>query len=154
MPRPTHAPPPALADIGHTLPTLRSPAQWVPGRTSRVTTLIIAILLASLADLALTLTFLTSVGMSEANPVARAIISTGSIALVVAFKLALSAAACAIFWIARRRTSGEIGALAGALLMAWLIVRWHDYIDQSYIFTAGLDGKQHQYDSRWVALGE
>jgi hypothetical protein len=126
----------------------------MPGRGSRVTTLIIAILLASLADLALTLEFLTSVGMAEANPVARAVIGTGSLAVVVGFKVGLSATACAIFWVARKRLSGEVGAWAGMLLMAWLMIRWNVYIDQSHMLTGALHGNQHASDSRWVVLGE
>lgn len=124
----------------------------MPGRRARVACLIIAIFLASLADLALTLTFLTSVGMAEANPIARAVIGTGSMAAVIGFKLGLSAVACGCLWAARHRSSGEIGAIIGTLVMGWLMVRWHDYIDNSHVFTAALDGRKHDYDHRWVAL--
>jgi len=118
--------------------------------------LIIAILLASLTDLAMTLEFLTTVGMAEANPIARAIIGTGSVPLLVGFKLVMSLSACAVFWIARKRWSGELGAWAGALVMAWLMVRWDAYIDHSHVFTAGLHAgqqRQHVMDSRWVVMG-
>lgn len=126
----------------------------LPRRGARVTTLIIAILLASLADLALTLEFLTSVGMAEANPVARAVIGTGSVALVVGFKLGMSLTACAILLAARRHRTAEIGAWAGALVMAWLMLRWNDYIDQSPMLTGALQGRQHAFEPRWVVLGE
>lgn len=133
---------------------IRTRSLQVPDRASRVAALLVVIVLASLADLALTLTFLTSVGMAEANPVARAVIGTGSAVVVIGFKLSLSLGACTIFWIARRRPSGELGAWLGALVMAWLIVRWHAYIDHSHLFTGVLVGQQHQHDSRWVALAE
>ena len=116
--------------------------------------LTIIVLVLSLADLALTLTFLTSVGMAEENPLARLVIATGSAWAVVAFKVGLSLTACAIFWIARQRASGEIGAWLGAILMAWLMVRWNAYIDHSHHFTGVLVGQQHPTDERWVAIGE
>lgn len=112
-------------------------------------------MLASLADLAITLEFVTTVGMAEANPIARAIIGTGSVPLLVGFKLALCLSACGVFWIARKRWSGELGAWVGALVMAWLMVRWHSYIDHSHVFTAGLHaGTQPDkvLDSRWVVM--
>lgn len=112
------------------------------------------VLILSLADLALTLTFLTSVGMAEENPIARMVIATGSAWVVVGFKVGLSLTACGIFWVARHRASGEIGAWAGALLMAWLMVRWQAYIDHSHHFTGVLVGQEHPTDVRWVALGE
>lgn len=126
----------------------------IPARPVRVSALIIAIVLVSLADLALTLTFLTSVGMAEANPLARAVIGTGSVAAVVGFKLVLSAVAVGILWLARRSHAGEMGAWAGALIMGWLLIRWDAYISQSHVFTVALQGNTHVEDHRWVALGE
>jgi hypothetical protein len=117
-----------------------------------VTALSIAILLASAADLAITLTFLMSVGMAEANPIARAVIGTGSAWAVVGFKMGLSLGACGIFFAARRRTSGEVGAWLGALVMCWLMVRWHAYIDHSHHFTGLLAAGTQPSDERWVAL--
>ena len=133
-------------------PAVRS--RVIPARPARVSLLIIAILLVSLADLALTLTFLTSVGMAEANPLARAVIGTGSVAAVVGFKLALSAVAVTLLWITRKTHTGEVGAWLGALIMGWLLIRWDAYITQSHVFTVALHGSTHAHDERWVALGE
>lgn len=144
--RATTAPPPARA--AHSPPR----NAWLPARPSRVAFLIIAILLASLTDLAITLEFITTVGMAEANPIARAVIGAGSVPLLVGFKLVMSLSACAVFWIARTRPSGELGAWVGALVMAWLMVRWDAYIDHSHVFTAGLHGEQQVLDSRWVVM--
>lgn len=47
-------------------------------RSRRVISLTALIALLSLADLFMTLTFLRTVGMSEANPVARMVMSYGS----------------------------------------------------------------------------
>lgn len=126
----------------------------VPARPWRVSVLIIAIVLTSLADLGLTLTFLTSVGMAEANPLARAVIGTGSIWAIVGFKVALSGVAAGILFGARKTRTGEIGAWVGALIMAWLLVRWDAYINDSHVFTIALHGSAHVGDDRWVALAE
>lgn len=146
------ATPPGMSAIG-SKGTTRLPAWVIPGRSARVVALSLVVLVLSLADLALTLTFLTSVGMAEENPIARLVIGTGSAWVVVAFKMGLSLTACGIFWLARGKVSGEVGAWAGVLLMAWLMVRWQAYIEHSHHFTGVLVGQEHPTDARWVALG-
>ena len=64
---------------------------WLPafvrGRGRRVCLLTAAIILASIADLVLTLTLLLNWGLSEGNPLARAVMSYQSPGMVVAWRL-------------------------------------------------------------------
>ena len=126
----------------------------LPGRPTRVVALIITILFVSVADLILSLTFLTTVGMAEANPLARMVFASNSVGLVVAFKLGLSGVACLFLWLARKTPTGECGAWLGALLMVWLLVRWDVYIEESHVFTTVLNAPapHHHHDSQWVAI--
>src|SRR6266478_4968970 len=63
------------------------------GRSCRVIALLVAVVLMSLGDLHITLTYLTSVGMSEGNPLARWVMGYNNPGLLVAWKLAPGGAA-------------------------------------------------------------
>jgi hypothetical protein len=85
------------------------------------------IALVSAADLWLTLTYLTTGGMSEGNPIARWIIGLNSSWVLGLFKVALVSFTCVVLWKARSRRSAQIAAAVGCVMMAWLCFRWHGY---------------------------
>src|SRR5207253_1891873 len=57
------------------------------GRARRVTILLVATALMCLGDLTLTMTYITSMGMVETNPIARAVMASNSPGFVVVWKL-------------------------------------------------------------------
>lgn len=81
----------------------------------------------SAADLWLTLTYLTTGGMSEGNPIARWIIGLNSAWVLGLFKVVLVSFTCVVLWKARGRRSAHIAGVVGCLMMAWLCFRWHGY---------------------------
>lgn len=96
-------------------------------RQARVCWLILAILVLSIADLHMTLVHLTTIGMSEANPVARLVMSTNSPMVLIAWKLASVGAACLAFYAGRRTVIGELAAWFCCAVLIWLTLRWNAY---------------------------
>lgn len=97
-------------------------------RDRRVARLVIASLLLGLLDLALTLDAMSSTGMLEANPIARAIATAyGSPWPLVAFKCVPMAFGLAVLYACRRRTSAELGAWLGFGISASVIIVWMIY---------------------------
>ncbi len=96
-------------------------------RQVRVCWLVFAIAVLSLADLHMTLEHLTSIGMGEANPIARLIMSANSPAALIAWKLTSVIAACLAFYAGRRKLVGEAAAWFCCLVLIWLIFRWDAY---------------------------
>lgn len=104
------------------LPSLRR-------RPCRVILLGTAIAAMSVVDFYLTLLYLTHTGMSEANPVARAIIAYQSPAVLGLWK-ALTVSLCVgILYLIRERRSAELGAWVGAMVLGWLMIHWGRYVD-------------------------
>ena len=98
-------------------------------RPVRVVFLGAAITGMSCVDLYLTLFYLTNTGMSEANPLARAIIAYQSPAVLGIWK-ALTVSLCVgILYLIRERRSAELGAWVGAMVLAWLMIHWARYAD-------------------------
>ncbi|MGQ0626694.1 MAG: DUF5658 family protein [Phycisphaerales bacterium] len=98
-------------------------------RALRVGLLILAVLLMSIMDLSLTLTYLRGPGMGEGNPIARWVMSANCGWALTAFKMGLVGITCIILWVARRRASGEVAAWACALILVWLTFQWKAYSD-------------------------
>lgn len=96
-------------------------------RSTRVTILLVAVVLMSLADLDMTLSYTRSVGMAESNPIARLVIGTQSVSAVVCFKVLTSAVGVGVLFWLRRWRSAELGAWILLGVMAWLMVRWGVY---------------------------
>lgn len=96
-------------------------------RSRRVLGLLLAIIGMSLGDLALTLTYLKTTGMGEANPIARLIIEYNSPGLLAAWKLATVLLACTIFYFLRQKRSTEVAAWFCVLILAALTFHWLRY---------------------------
>lgn len=97
-------------------------------RPARVFYLVLVAWLMGLADLAITMTYLTSVGMYEGNPVARFVIGLGSPAIVVAFKVGTMLVTSWIVLAQRRRWQAEMVAWIAAVVLGLLTVHWLNYI--------------------------
>jgi hypothetical protein len=96
-------------------------------RATRVTILLIATFLMGLADLALTLEFVTSSGMVEANPIARYVMAHNSTGIVILWKLATMFLGLGILFWARRSKGAELGTWLCFLVMAALSFHWLTY---------------------------
>jgi hypothetical protein len=122
------------------------------GRGQRVILLLVAIALMCLGDLALTLTYATSMGMAEDNPIARAIMLNNSPAFVVIWKLSTMALGFGILFWARKTKGAEIATWLCFLIMSALCVHWLGFtaamanLPPEYAATAAID------DPRWVSM--
>ncbi len=113
-------------------------------RPARIFYLVVAAWLMGLADLAITMTYLTSVGMYEGNPVARYVIGLGSPAIVVAFKLGTMLVTSWIVLAQRRRWQAEMVAWVSVVVLGMLTAHWLNYIayaeaKQDVLSTVALD---------------
>jgi len=124
----------------------------VARRPTRVIALCCFIILVSLADLHLTLSFLTSGGMAEGNPLARYIMSFNCQWLLGAWKLMLTALACGTFICLRTRLFVEVSVWACALVMVWLLIRWGFYADYAALAAEHFAGANLVKPHDWVAM--
>ena len=121
-------------------------------RPRRVTILLIATAVMCLGDLALTLTYITSMGMVETNPIARAVMASNSPSFVVLWKLATMVLGLGILFWARRTKGAEVAAWLCYLIMCGLCVHWSGFAEAvsdsplDYTAIASLD------DPRWVNM--
>ncbi len=99
-------------------------------RGRRVMVLLGAIVILSLADLAVTLGHLQSIGMAEANPVAAYLIRvTDSPWALVAFKVLTVAVCVALLYRARRHWQGEVASWLALSILVGVSVLWHYYAE-------------------------
>lgn len=98
-------------------------------RGLRVTALLTAIVGLSVIDLALTLEYLQTIGLAEANPLARAVMNTGSGSLLAAWKFASILPVVLLALAHRRRMIAEIAAWVGFAVLVVVTVRWHLYAE-------------------------
>ena len=122
------------------------------GRPCRVVALIITIVLLSLADLYISLIYLHSGGMGEANPVARWIMGHGNASLLVVWKLLTVGLAAVILFSARRTRVGEFGAWMCMLMLTWLTIRWAHYADEVRNYTSEIHALTQYDEARWVTM--
>lgn len=122
------------------------------GRSCRVIALILTIVLLSVADLYITLVYLHSGGMGEANPLARWIMGHGSPVLLALWKFLTVGVAVAIFYKTRSTRASEVGAWACVLLLTWLTIRWGYYSDEITKITPTIHYLGEHEQSRWVTM--
>lgn len=122
-------------------------------RPKRVMVLLIATLAMSVADLAMTLTYATSVGMMEVNPIARAVMETGSPWMLTVWKLATAGLGLGILFYCRRFRKAEAASWLCCAVMTALTVHWmgfnHRVTDFSEEYAAL---NQHHDDPHWVKM--
>jgi hypothetical protein len=137
-------------------PRLRVSPKQTPGlshgRPCRVIALIITIVLLSLADLYITLVYLHSGGMGEANPVARWVMEHGSAPLLVLWKLSTITVAGVILYSTRRTRTAEYGAWICVFLLTWLTIRWGSYSDEIQKISPNVHVLADYDSARWVSM--
>lgn len=126
----------------------------LPRRSLRVAALVGIILVLSLTDLLLTLTYVTEVGLIEDNPVARGVMRTGGAGLLVFWKLLSVGFAAGVLLRFRKRGVAELAAVFSAGVMVWLTARWVDYIETSAMLTPALAEMEVHGQGHWVTLSE
>ncbi len=108
-------------------------------------------MLLAIADLYLTLSYATTVGMIELNPVARLVMEHQSAGAVTVWKLATTSLGLGILYCFRSRRNAEIGAWVCFLALGALACYWAFFTEQSLrqpaeYTAAGAD------DPRWISL--
>ncbi|TVQ32307.1 MAG: hypothetical protein EA376_06580 [Phycisphaeraceae bacterium] len=128
----------------------QSPA--AAARARRVTLLVLAMAMMGLTDLGLTLTYMSSVGMLEANPIARAMIEVGGARQLVIYKLFTIALSGGILYILRRHRAAEVCAWLSCAGLLLLSAHWANY--NAALASASVDLGVLATDARWVHLAE
>jgi hypothetical protein len=122
-------------------------------RGLRVMMLLAATFLMGAADLALTLTYVTSMGMVELNPLARFIMAWGSVELLAIFKFGAMTINGGILFAFRRRRIAEVATWICFGVMVALSIKWAMYASHmtnhaQQMHTAGMD------DARFVMMND
>lgn len=90
----------------------------------RVALLIWAIVMMGLADLFCTLIYMRTVGLPEANPLARWLAAFGSTQAVVCFKLLTMGMSCGCLWLGRGSRRMEACAWTCTAILLALSIHW------------------------------
>ncbi|MEM7622304.1 MAG: DUF5658 family protein, partial [Planctomycetota bacterium] len=138
---------PFAAKVGPAFPRFG----FFAGRERRVVLLLAAIFIMSVLDLGLTIYMLSTVGMAEENPLARAVMQTGSPTLIALWKFATCIPAMYVLWRLRGHRAAELGSWAGTILLAVVMVKWNLYMGQSETIIACVDAFEAGVDARWVS---
>jgi len=119
-------------------PILYCPAEVQ--RSERVTWLLSGVIILSLADLFLTISYLTSVGMSEGNPIALWLLqTTNSVWPLVLYK-ALTVAICVtLLYRTRRKRQSELASWCAMLILVTLSIWWNQYSRYQHLLPAAED---------------
>jgi hypothetical protein len=134
---------------------LDQPPPWFGlERPRRVVYLVIAVVLMSLADLAITLTWVTDVGLAESNPLARWVIAQGSPALLSVWKLITIVPAVLVFLALRHKPIAEAGAFVACVLLGIVTLHWYAYHDTVNDLSTALPMLEAGMDHRWIALAD
>ncbi|MCL4741261.1 MAG: hypothetical protein KJZ54_03570 [Phycisphaerales bacterium] len=123
-------------------------------RGCRVAVLMAAVVVMSLADLAMTMTYLNHVGMIESNPLARIVMHGGGPGSLVAWKLASTALAVGILLRLRRRGVAEFAALLCCAVLVWLMVRWVAYVEAAPALAGALAAMPEHVGDEWVSFAQ
>jgi Domain of unknown function (DUF5658) len=117
-------------------PQARSPfTSKIWQRPSRVIALVVVVVLFSIADLYMTLTHVTSIGMLEGNPLARWIMRNLDPSAVILWKSLTLLIASAILIKLRHKPCGEVAAWICAAILVWLMFRWVGYAENLSMLT-------------------
>lgn len=119
-------------------------------RAWRVLTLTLGIIMMSAVDLYITLLYVRTVGMGEANPLARWVMMHFSSDVLIWWKLFTVSLASVIFITARRARVAEFGAWISCFVLVWLTMRWMSYSDEVAHLTSVLHTLADYESAKWV----
>jgi hypothetical protein len=145
------SPMPALLPEGTVpLPARLGRISW---REARFFCIIAAVVLMSLADLTLTLTYATSVGMAEENPIARLLMRHGGVWSLTLWKAGTAGVGVFILWRVRHSTAAEIGAWVCFAALAALCFHWIRYNTQVSALTGEIVSlQQTKGTGEWIVM--
>ena len=123
-------------------------------RGCRVAVLMAAVAVMSLADLAMTMTYLNHVGMVESNPIARIVMHGGGPGSLVAWKLASTVLGVGILLRLRRHGVAEVAALLCCAVLVWLMVRWVAYVEAAPALAGALAAMPEHVGEEWVSFAQ
>jgi hypothetical protein len=121
-------------------------------RGQRVAMLLAATFIMGCADLALTLTYVTSMGMVELNPVARFIMQFGSVKLIAIFKFGAMMLNAGILLAFRQLRIAEIATWICFLVMVALSCKWLLYATHISNYAAEMHEGGLSEDARFVMM--
>jgi hypothetical protein len=122
-------------------------------RAARILAMIVCIVAMSMADLYMTLTHVTTIGMGEANPIARLVMSYNSPALLAFWKCACVAVTCLILFKARHRPIAELAAWISIVILTALTVHWIRYSNEAASMTSDMAIiAQTELPTNWVRM--
>jgi len=97
-------------------------------RSKRVIWLLAGVVFLSLADLFLTLTYLTSVGMSEGNPIVVWLLhTTNSVWTLAVYKMMTVAICVSLLYLNRRKRQSELASWCAMFILITLAIWWNHY---------------------------
>lgn len=121
-------------------------------RSTRVRILLAAVIAMSIVDLDMTLVYARTTGMVEHNPIAREIMSTGSVWLLILWKFVTVAVAVGLLNRVRRHASGELGAWLCMGVLCWLTARWVSYNDEIAVLQFAATSPAVRADPKFVMI--
>jgi hypothetical protein len=97
-------------------------------RSERVMWLLGGVIFLSLADLVLTISYLTSVGMSEGNPIALWLLqTTNSVWPLAIYKVFTVAVCVTLLYKTRHLRQSELASWCAVLILVTLSIWWNQY---------------------------
>jgi hypothetical protein len=97
-------------------------------RAERVLWLLAGVVFLSIADLFLTISYLTSVGMSEGNPIALWLLQATDSVWPLAFYKAITVTVCvSLLYRTRYRRQSELASWCALMILVALTVWWNQY---------------------------
>ena len=126
--------------------------RWLPSREHRVITLLIAVALISIGDLVMTLTYATSVGMMEVNPLARMVMAFNSPMLVVLWKALTAGFGITVLTMLRSRWTAEVAAWICFAAMMMLLMHWIDFNTDIVLYTEEIANLSGSDAHCWVQM--
>lgn len=139
--------------VGRWLDPIRQ-ALGEKARAQRVIALVTASSLMSMGDLYMTLTYVTSVGMIELNPLARGLMNLNSPLLVIIWKVALTVFGAGVIVLARRKRLAEAAAWVVFFAMAFLTIHWSGFNREAAEMTEEYHMLANVDDERFVQMGD
>ncbi|MBO6512335.1 MAG: hypothetical protein JJ974_00030 [Phycisphaerales bacterium] len=121
-------------------------------RSFRVIALITLIVVMSVIDLYLTLLYITHTGMTEANPLARAMMEYQSPTILALWKAATVVLGVGILAFIRKKRSAELGAWIGCLILGFLMSHWVNFIHEHASLSDGPIMIEAMGDPNWVHM--
>jgi hypothetical protein len=97
-------------------------------RSERVIWLLAGVVILSFVDLFLTISYLTTVGMSEGNPIAVWLLhTTNSVWPLALYKVATVAVCVSLLYFNRRKRQSELASWCAMIILVALSIWWNQY---------------------------